>query len=111
MLDIKAGYKRGCRRGEDDERYDFILHANGDLNREIRLAFLPFTLQDAPDQRRCREPAYALPMEVRPVTADAREERSGRRRRASAGQAMDVALREAIGEGRGSVWQGGAQET
>ena len=50
-------------------------------------------------------------MEVRPVTADAREERSGRCRRASAGQAMDVALREAIGEGRCSVWQGGAQET
>ena len=30
------------------ERYDFILHANGDPSREIRLAFLPFALQDAP---------------------------------------------------------------
>jgi hypothetical protein len=29
------------------ERYDFVLHANGDPNQEIRLAFLPFALQDA----------------------------------------------------------------
>jgi hypothetical protein len=26
----------------NDERHDVILHANGDRNREIRLAFLPF---------------------------------------------------------------------
>jgi hypothetical protein len=36
---------------EDGERYDFILHANGDPNREIRLAFLPFALQDTPGQQ------------------------------------------------------------
>jgi hypothetical protein len=30
------------------ERYDFVLHANDDPNQEIRLAFLPFALQDAP---------------------------------------------------------------
>jgi hypothetical protein len=29
------------------ERYDFVLHANGDPNQKIRLAFLPFALQDA----------------------------------------------------------------
>jgi hypothetical protein len=29
------------------ERYDFVLHANGDPNEEIKLAFLPFALQDA----------------------------------------------------------------
>ena len=33
------------------ERYDFVLHANGDPNQEIRLAFLPFALQDASGPR------------------------------------------------------------
>ena len=27
-----------------EERHDFVLHANGDTNREIRLAFLPFLI-------------------------------------------------------------------
>jgi len=27
-----------------DERHDFVLHANGDKDREIRLAFLPFLI-------------------------------------------------------------------
>lgn len=39
-------YKRTVATSEDGERYDFVLHANGDPNREIRLAFLPFALQD-----------------------------------------------------------------
>lgn len=41
-------YKRTRDTAEDGERYDFVLHANGDPNREIRLAFLPFALQDTP---------------------------------------------------------------
>jgi hypothetical protein len=46
-------YKRRFGTGEDGERYDFILHATGDPDREIRLAFLPFALQDRdPRQQR-----------------------------------------------------------
>jgi hypothetical protein len=44
-------YKRTCDSAEDGERYDFTLHANRDTNREIRLAFLPFALQDTQDQQ------------------------------------------------------------
>ena len=44
-------YKRTPGTGEDGERYDFVLHANGDPNREIRLAFLPFALRDIPGQQ------------------------------------------------------------
>jgi hypothetical protein len=44
-------YKRTPGTGENGERYDFVLHANGDANREIRLAFLPFALQDTPGQQ------------------------------------------------------------
>ncbi|MER7828232.1 hypothetical protein ABTX85_37405 [Streptomyces sp. NPDC096097] len=36
-------YKRDGRNATE-ERYDFILHATGDLSREIKLAFLPFVL-------------------------------------------------------------------
>ena len=46
-----ANYKRTRDAAEDGERYDFVLHANGDPNREIRLAFLPFALQDTQDQQ------------------------------------------------------------
>jgi hypothetical protein len=46
-----ANYKRTRDTAEGGERYDFILHANGDPNREIRLAFLPFALQDAQGQQ------------------------------------------------------------
>lgn len=46
-----ANYKRARGTAEDGERYDFILHANGDPNREIRLAFLPFALRDTQDQQ------------------------------------------------------------
>ena len=46
-----ANYKRTRDTAGDGERYDFVLHANGDPNREIRLAFLPFALQDAPGQQ------------------------------------------------------------
>ena len=46
-----TNYKRTRGTAEDGERYDFILHANGDPNREIRLAFLPFALQDAQGQQ------------------------------------------------------------
>jgi hypothetical protein len=31
---------------EADDRYDFALHANGDPDQEIQLAFMPFALQD-----------------------------------------------------------------
>ena len=34
---------------EDDRRYDFVLHANSDRGKEVRLAFLPFTLLDQDD--------------------------------------------------------------
>jgi hypothetical protein len=37
-------YERTVATSGDGERYDFVLHANGDPNREIRLAFLPFAL-------------------------------------------------------------------
>lgn len=46
-----ANYKRTRDAAEDGERYDFVLHANGDTNREIQLAFLPFALQDAPGRQ------------------------------------------------------------
>jgi hypothetical protein len=46
-----ANYKRTRNGAEDGERYDFVLHANGDPNREIRLAFLPFALQDTQGQQ------------------------------------------------------------
>jgi hypothetical protein len=46
-----TNYKRTRGTAEDGERYDFILYANGDPNREIRLAFLPFALQDAQGQQ------------------------------------------------------------
>lgn len=46
--------KRTLGTSEDGERYDFVLHAAGDLNREIRLAFLPFALQDKAVPRKRR---------------------------------------------------------
>jgi hypothetical protein len=50
-MEIKKypNFKRVHGTVADGERYDFVLHANGDPNREIRLAFLPFALQDAHD--------------------------------------------------------------
>ncbi len=36
------------------ERYDFVLHAKGDKNREIRLAFLPFPMAARPQRSRPR---------------------------------------------------------
>lgn len=47
-------YKRTFGTGEDGERYNFIVHAAGDPDREIRLAFLPFALQDRDDPRQQR---------------------------------------------------------
>ena len=47
-------YKRTLRTGEDGERYNFIVHAAGDPDREIRLAFLPFALQDRDNPRQRR---------------------------------------------------------
>ena len=44
-------YKRTFRTVEDGERYNFIVHAAGDPDREIRLAFLPFALQDMQGQQ------------------------------------------------------------
>lgn len=36
--------REGTHAAEFGERYNFIFHANGDSNREIKLAFLPFAL-------------------------------------------------------------------
>ena len=47
-IEQHPNYKRTVRASEDGERYDFVLHANGDPNREIQLAFMPFALLDAP---------------------------------------------------------------
>ena len=47
-IEQNPNYKRTVRASEDGERYDFVLHANGDPNREIQLAFMPFALLDAP---------------------------------------------------------------
>jgi hypothetical protein len=43
-------YKRTVTVSQDGERYDFVLHANGDPNKEIQLAFMPFALQDTASQ-------------------------------------------------------------
>ncbi|WP_053085082.1 hypothetical protein [Streptomyces leeuwenhoekii] len=40
-------YKRDGRHATE-ERHDFVFHANGDSNREIKLAFLPFHLPKEP---------------------------------------------------------------
>jgi hypothetical protein len=50
-IEEHPNYKRTPGTGEDGERYDLVLHANGDPNREIRLAFLPFALQDIAGER------------------------------------------------------------
>lgn len=41
-----TSYKRTITASLDGEGCDFVLHASGDPSREIRLAFLPFALQD-----------------------------------------------------------------
>jgi hypothetical protein len=53
-IEEHPNYKRTSGTGEDGERYDFVLHAVGDPNKDIRLAFLPFALQDkdVPRQQR-----------------------------------------------------------
>jgi hypothetical protein len=53
IAEIKGhgNYKRTGSTVEDGERYDVTLHANGDPNREIQLAFLPFALRDAQAQQ------------------------------------------------------------
>ncbi|MDQ2748853.1 MAG: hypothetical protein M3Y44_04905 [Actinomycetota bacterium] len=43
-IEAHSNYKRTLRRGPDGERSDFVVHANGDQARDIRLAFLPFVL-------------------------------------------------------------------
>ena len=43
MIQEHPNFKR-AGRNETEERRDFVLHANGDRSREIRLAFLPFVL-------------------------------------------------------------------
>jgi hypothetical protein len=40
-------YKRTVLGGEDSERYDFVLRPTSDPEQEIRLALLPFALQDS----------------------------------------------------------------
>lgn len=50
-IEKHPNYKRTSGTGEDGERYDFILHATGDPDREIRLALLPFALQDKGTKR------------------------------------------------------------
>jgi len=46
-IEDHPNHKRTVTTSEDGERHDFVLHASGDPNREIRLAFLPFALQDS----------------------------------------------------------------
>ncbi|WP_371778738.1 hypothetical protein [Streptosporangium subroseum] len=41
-------YKRDGQHASE-ERYDFVFHADGDPNREIKLAFLPFHLPKDPN--------------------------------------------------------------
>jgi hypothetical protein len=69
-------YKRTPRAGEDGERYDFVLHANEDPSREIRLAFLPFALQDIPGQQR-RANAEAAGRPGRRFVTSARRQTAG----------------------------------
>lgn len=57
-IEEHPNYKRTFGTGEEGERYDFILHATGDPGREIRLAFLPFALQDKEIPRQ-QQPASA----------------------------------------------------
>ena len=47
-IKMHPNFKRTHGTVPAGERYDFVLHANGDPNQEIRLAFLPFALQDTP---------------------------------------------------------------
>jgi len=48
-----SGHPNHKRPGKvrTEERHDFVLHANGDTNREIRLAFLPFLITSKAPQR------------------------------------------------------------
>jgi hypothetical protein len=50
-IEKHPNFKRAHGTAVTGERYDFVLHANGDPNQEIRLAFLPFALQDARGSR------------------------------------------------------------
>lgn len=43
-VEAHANYKRTVSGDDDGERSDYVLHANGDHARDIRLAFLPFVL-------------------------------------------------------------------
>ena len=45
-IEQHPNYKRTLGTSEDGERYDYVLHANGDPNQEIQLAFMPFALLD-----------------------------------------------------------------
>jgi hypothetical protein len=47
-IEQHPNYKRTIRHSQDGDRYDFTLHANGDPNREIQFASMPFTLLDIP---------------------------------------------------------------
>jgi hypothetical protein len=50
-IEQHPNFKRTATTREDGERYDFVLHADGDSNREIQLAFMPFALLDAPAEQ------------------------------------------------------------
>ena len=68
-IERHPNYKRTSGTGEEGERYDFILHATGDPDREIRLAFLPFAMQDK-GTRRSRRRASTSTTSHGPGTAD-----------------------------------------
>jgi hypothetical protein len=53
MIEAHPYYKR-TGPAVAGERHDFVMHANDDLQREIRMAFLPFALRPAPGGRRRR---------------------------------------------------------
>ena len=55
-------HHRNCKRPgkvNSEERYNFVIHAEGDTNREIYLAFLPFLIggRNTPDSGRHRPEA------------------------------------------------------
>jgi hypothetical protein len=49
ILEIEGhpNYERTLAKGEDGERYDFVMHPTSDPDQKIRLALLPFALQDS----------------------------------------------------------------
>lgn len=54
-IESHPNYKRTVDKTRPDDRADFIMHANGDPNREIKLAQLPFHLPSAETIQRLKQ--------------------------------------------------------